>query len=322
VKVLVTGGTGYLGGAVVEALRAKGHDVVVYARTATANAGDRAHVSAIDGDIRDSARLTDATRGCHGLIHLAALVAVWRRDRHEFDRVNVDGLRHVLGAARTNGLARIVSVSSFLAFAPSALEQTPDWNDYQRTKASADTLADAAVAAHAPLVRLYPGVIYGPGRRTEGNLVGRMIWDHLAGRLPGVVGGDRIWSFAYVDDVAAACVAALEHGRVGERYLLGGEDAPQMRAFEIVRTLTGRPLPRRLPGWLAAIGAAADELRAAWGGGPPLLTTGTLEILLRDWPLGSGLARADLAYRVTPLVDGVRAIVRDWEARSSPASFA
>jgi NAD+-dependent farnesol dehydrogenase len=346
VKVLVTGGTGYLGGAVVQALRGAGHDVVLYARTATATvadlravaakvglaapeparrpvdaraltlAGPPSVVTAVDGDVRDAARLTQAASGCRAIVHLAALVAVWRRDPREFDAVNVGGLRHVLDAARTCGVSRVVYVSSFLALAPPPLDRVPAWNDYQRTKASADTLADAAVAAGAPLVRIYPGVIYGPGRMTEGNLVGRMISDHLTGRLPGVVGGDCIWSFAYVDDVAAACLAAVERGRTGQRYLLGGEDAPQMRVFEIVRTLTGRPLPRRLPGWLAAIGAAADELRATWFGGTPVLTTGTLEILLRDWPLGSGPAQHDLGYRVTPLADGVRAIVQERESNN------
>jgi farnesol dehydrogenase len=279
-------------------------------------------VTAVDGDVRDAARLTEAARGCQAIVHLAALVAVWRRDPREFDAVNVGGLLHVLQAARTCRVARVVYVSSFLALAPPLLDRAPAWNDYQRTKADADTLAGAAVAAGAPLVRVYPGVIYGPGRMTEGNLVGRMVADHLTGRLPGVVGGDRVWSFAYVDDVAAACLAAVERGRTGQRYLLGGEDAPQMRVFEIVRALTGRPLPRRLPGWLAAIGAAADELRATWFGGTPMLTTGTLEILLRDWPLGSGLAQHDLGYRVTPLAEGIRAIVREWESHPGPTASA
>jgi NAD+-dependent farnesol dehydrogenase len=352
VRVLVTGGTGYLGRAVVQSLLGARHDVVVYARTATTTAMDlgtgaavpgRAAsepsrwldnarpllpdrmpsvVTAVDGDVRDASRLTEAARGCQAIVHLAALVAVWRRDPREFDAVNVGGLQHVLDAARTCGVARVVYVSSFLALPPVPLERAPAWNDYQRTKASADAMAGTAVAAGAPLTRLYPGVIYGPGRLTEGNLVGRMISDHLAGRLPGVVGGGHIWSFAYVDDVAAACVAAVERGRTGEHYLLGGENAPQMRVFEIVRALTGRRLPRRLPGWLAAIGATADELRATWFGGTPLLTTGTLEILLRDWPLGSRLAQTDLGYRVTPLADGIRAIVQEWESHPQPTASA
>ena len=83
-------------------------------------------------------------------------------------------------------------------------------------------------------------MIYGPGARTEGNLVGAMVSDHLRGRLPGLVGADRVWSYAWVEDVARGHVAAMEQGRAGATYRLGGENAPQMRVFEIVRELTGR----------------------------------------------------------------------------------
>lgn len=339
-RILVTGGTGYLGRAIVRALRRASHDVVLYGRRASAlveaparpavqglaldtsggdarrgpDTGGAAHarpgtLTAIDGDIRERPRVVDAARDCAVIVHAAALVAVWRRDPSEFDAINVGGLRHILDAARAHHVGRIVYTSSFLALPPAGARRAPAFNDYQRTKALADTVATEAVDAGVPLIRLYPGVVYGPGAMTDGNLVGRQIADHLAGRLPGVVGGDRIWSFAYVDDVAEAHVGAVERGIVGARYELGGVNAAQMRPFEIVRALTGRPLPRRLPAWLAAVAAAGDELLARWPGRPPRLTTGTLEILLRDWPLGSGRAQQDLGYRVTPLDEGVRALV-------------
>ena len=306
-RVLVTGGTGYLGRAIVGALIASGHDPVLYGRTASASGLTAA---AIDGDVRDAARLIDAAEGCDAILHSAALVATWRPRSGDFDDVNVGGLRAVLEAANRHGIRRILYTSSFLALPPAGMETAPGWNDYQRTKAAADALADAAVRQGAPLLRLYPGIIYGPGAATEGNLVGRMVADHLSGRLPGVIGGDRIWSFSFVEDVAAAHVAALQAGTPGARYPLGGEDAPQMRVFDIVRRLTGRPHPRRLPGWLASPAALADELRAQWLGRPPVLTTGTLEILLRDWPLGHARAAEELGYRVTALEEGVARVVR------------
>jgi farnesol dehydrogenase len=306
-NVLVTGGTGYLGRAVVEALVAAGHHVVLFARSASASP---LPVRAVNGDVRDLAALTDAAASCDAIIHSAALVAVWRRRPRDFDDVNVGGLGRVIEAARRRGISRVLYTSSFLALPPGGLDQSPAWNDYQRTKAAADRLADAAVGRGAPIIRLYPGVIYGPGPATDGNLVGRMVADHVNGRLPGLVGADRIWSFAFVEDVAAAHVAALTRGTPGRRYLLGGEDAPQMRVFEIVQALTGLARPRRLPDWAASVGACADELRAAWFGGTPLLTTGTLEILLRDWPLGHALAGEELGYRVTPLEDGVARMMK------------
>jgi farnesol dehydrogenase len=311
-RVLVTGGTGYLGRSVVAALGAAGHVPVAFARSA-GRAGLTAET--VDGDVRDAAAVERAAAGCAAICHTAALVAVWRRNPSEFDEVNVGGLANVLAAARRAGVGRIVYTSSFMALPPTGGEASQPWNDYQRTKVAADRLASRAVAQGAPLVRLYPGVIYGPGPLTEGNLVGRMVADHLAGRLPGLLGAECRWSYAFVGDVAAGHVAALERGRVGGRYRLGGENVRQMAIFEIVRELTGTPLPRRIPAAAGVLLAAVEELRASLTGRPPLLTVGTVEILQRDWMLDSGEAERDLGYRVTPLREGVRAVV----AACSPA---
>lgn len=307
-RVLVTGGTGYLGGAIVRALHARGHAPVIFARSAAAS-GLPGRL--IDGDVRDEPALERAARGCDAICHSAALVSVWRRRRQDFDEVNVGGLENVLRVAARLHLSRIVYTSSFLALPPDGSDTPRRWNDYQRTKVIADGVAARAVERGAPLIRTYPGVIYGPGRLTEGNLIGHFIEDHLAGRLPGIIGASRRWSYAYVDDVAAGHVAAIEQGQVGARYFLGGENAPQIRVFEIVRDLTGRALPRRIPTAVAALVALADEARARLFDVPPRLTLGTLEILDSDWTLSSDLAIAGLGYRITPLAEGVARVVSE-----------
>ena len=305
-RVFVTGGTGYLGRAIVRAMTARGHDAVVFARTAT-RSGLTARL--VDGDIRDRAAVRAAAEGCDAVCHSAAVVSVWRRRRADFDEVNVGGLQNVLDAAADLRISRIVYTSSFLALPPGRAVEPLQANDYQRTKVLADRRAREAAASGVPIVCLYPGVIYGPGTETEGNLVGRMIADHLARRLPGVIGADCIWSYAFVDDVAEGHVLALERGRVGERYALGGENVPQMRAFEIVREQTGRPLPRRIPSLVARAVGVAELGRAMLFGGSPLLTPGTVRILESDWPLDSGAAARDLGYRSRPLLSGLAATI-------------
>ena len=305
-NVLVTGGTGFLGRAVVSALSARGHHVVLFARTASGS-GLPGHP--IDGDIRDSDAVHAAAKGCHAVIHMAALVSVWRRRPRDFDDVNVNGFRNVLAAAREAGARKVLYTSSFLALPPAGRSEPMQANDYQRTKVIAEQIAIRAEEAGVPMIRLYPGVIYGPGELTEGNLVGRLVGDHLAGRLPGIIGADRIWSCAYVSDVARGYVEALERGRAGTQYQLGGENVPQMRIFDLVREMTGRPLPWRIPYVAADALGAVEELRARCTGANPLVTRGAVTIFRHDWPLDSAAARRDLDYRVTPLADGLAATV-------------
>jgi farnesol dehydrogenase len=306
VRVLLTGGTGYLGRAVARALVARGHDLVVFARGASRSG---APGTPFDGDVRDRAALDRAAAGCDALIHLAALVSIWRPRPEDFDDVNVGGLCNALAAASALQMKRVVYTSSFLALIPRDLDHTLGANDYQRTKVAADRVADDAVRAGSPLVRVYPGVIYGPGSRTEGNLLGRLIADHLKHRLPGLVGPENAWSYAYVDDVAEGHCAALERGTPGARYALGGENAPQKRAFEVVEQVTGRRPPARIPFPIATALGAIEEVRVATFGGAPLITRGVVEIFRHDWSLDSSNAVRDLGYTMTPLSEGIRRTV-------------
>jgi NAD+-dependent farnesol dehydrogenase len=312
-NVLVTGGTGYLGQAVVRALADAGHTPVVFSRSAS-RSGLPGRL--VNGDVRDRHAVFQAAEGCTAICHLAALVSVWRVRAAEFDEVTVGGLRNVLAVAAARSVGRILYTSSFMALPPNGSASPRAWNDYQRTKVAADAVARAAAAAGAPLVRLYPGVVYGPGPLTAGNLVGNMVADHLAGRLPGIVGASCRWSYAFIDDVARAYVKALERESVEPEYRLCGENAPQMRVFEIVRGLTGRQLPRRIPGAIAVAGAVVEELRARLTRRPPILTLGTVEVLLRDWAYDSDAAMRDLDYRITPLSDGLpRTLTSLWAAQ-------
>ena len=304
-KVLVTGGTGYLGRAVVRAFARHGHDVVVYSRGASSAPPDGAS-AAVGGDVRDAAAHRRSATGCDAICHTAALVSIWRRRTQDFDDVNVGGLRNVVDAAAALGIHRVLYTSSFLALPPAGRSTPIEANDYQRTKVAADRAADAAVSNGAPIVRVYPGVIYGPGFRTEGNLVGRMIDDHLKRKLPGLIGPEHQWSYSFVDDVADGHCAALERGAIGGRYLLGGENATQQRLFEIVEQLTGRKVPVRIPYSMATMLGALEEIRVRAFGGLPLVTRGAVEIFRYDWTLDSTEAVRSLGYRITPLTEGVR----------------
>jgi NAD+-dependent farnesol dehydrogenase len=319
-KVLLTGGTGFLGKNVARALVGRGHEVRLLAREGSNLTGLPAG-DIVRGDVCDAASLRRAAEGCQAVLHMAALVKMWVPEREVFDRVNVEGLRAALAASEAVG-ARLVYTSSFMAIGPTAAQPADESqihsghsfrNDYERTKAHADVIAREAAAAGRDVVLLYPGVVYGPGDRTAGNIVVNMIADHLRGRFPGIIGpGDRLWSYAFVEDVAAGHVDALEKGRAGERYLLAGENVSMNDFFRLLAEASGVPAPRlHIP--YAAAGALGWMLYA-WAeltGMEPLLTHEVVGVFREHWSYTSAKAQRDLGYRTTSLRDGLRRTL-DW----------
>ena len=148
---------------------------------------------------------------------------------------------------------------------------------------------------------------------TDGNLVAKLLADQMNGKLPGIVGpGDRLWSYAFVDDVAAAHVSALERGGAGERYILAGANATLSELFAIASKRAGRTLePRRLPFGLARLVGRALWLWADVTGKMPDLTHEAVDLLEKHWAYRSDKAVRELGYRVRPLEEGIRATV-EW----------
>jgi len=320
-KVLLTGGTGFLGRNVAGRLAVAGHTLRVLAREGSDLRGLPEGAEAARGDVTDLLSLQRAAEGCDALVHLAALVKVWVPDPERFEAVNVGGLRHALVAAKGAG-ARLVYTSSFMAVGPAGPTPADESqvhpltgfrNPYERTKAQADVLAREAAAGGQDVVILYPGVVYGPGDMTEGNLVGRLVSDHLRGKLPALVGpGDRLWSYSFVSDVADGHALALAKGKAGERYFLCGENATLTDLFAHVRDLTGKAPPRwHLPFAAASLLGRSMWLWAELTGMPPQMTQGEVGVFREHWAYSSAKAERELGYRPRPLQEGIRATV-EW----------
>ncbi|HET8645092.1 MAG TPA: NAD-dependent epimerase/dehydratase family protein, partial [Vicinamibacteria bacterium] len=299
---------------------AGGHEVRVLVRDGSNLAGLGDAQTAL-GDVTDAESLRRAAEGCQGVFHMAALVKMWVPDRSRFDAVNVGGLRNALAAAESAG-ARLVYTSSFIAVGPTGAAPVDETrvhpgdryrNDYERTKAVADGLAQQAIDGGQDVVRLYPGVVYGPGELTDGNLVVKTMRDHLRGKLPGLVGpGDRLWSYAFVEDVAEGHVQALAQGRAGERYFLAGDNVTMDGFYGLVAELTGVPAPRRhIPyaaAWALGLGMWAW---AELTGHEPQLTHQVVNVFREHWAYSSAKAQAELGYRPRSLREGLQATL-DW----------
>jgi farnesol dehydrogenase len=248
---------------------------------------------------------------------MAAMVKRWAPDPREFDRVNVAGTQTVLDAAAAAGVKTILVTSSVVALGPTAggpadEERVPHagtgFTEYERTKRLALDVARRQAAAGRPIVIVYPGIVYGPGAPTEGNLLGPMFADHLRGRLHARLGrGDLRICYAFVGDVARGHVLALERGVPGRGYVLGGENATQDQLFALLRDLTGRPAPRlAVPYGMASVVARAQVLRARLGGRVPEVTPGMVATFRHEWAYRSDRAARELGYSVTPLREGLR----------------
>jgi farnesol dehydrogenase len=317
-KILVTGGTGFLGRRIVAELAPR-HELKLLVRPTASRERFPAGVGFATGDVTDRASLAAAVAGCDVILHAAALVKILAPPS-EFDRINVGGLRNVLDVAEQAGtVSKVVYVSSFIALGPTesaaggVLDESADvrdrvWiNDYERTKALADRLAREAIAAGAPLNVVYPGVIYGPGEMTEGNIVVRHILDLIHRKLPGLIGSpSRRWNYVFVEDVARGVALALERGAPGARYMLGGDNVTLGEFYGLVEQLTGVPVPKlRIPDGIAKAAGALQKTWARLTGGTPQLTPDLVEIYRHDWAYSSQKAEAELGYTWRKLETGL-----------------
>jgi NAD+-dependent farnesol dehydrogenase len=315
--ILLTGATGYLGSAIARELIVRRQSFRVLVRDPTRLAFDPAQFQCevAVGDLLDHDALRAAVQGASAVIHTAALVKMWVRERSDFHRVNVNGLQNLLQAASRAGVRRVVYTSSFMALGPStdgnADEELrhagPFASEYEESKSQALEWLRIEGLRQFPVVAMLPGVIYGPGPLTSGNLMGGMIDRYLAGKFPGLLGsGSQRWSFAFNAGVVKAHLTALEKGRPGEAYLLGGDNRSLNDFFRVVADITHlRRSIRHIPFAAAKLAGAVELIRARLFSRPPQLTPGIVEIFKRDWVYSSAKSIRELDYSVAPLEEGL-----------------
>ena len=307
-RVLVTGATGFLGGHLLEALRAAGAQVAALVRSvdaATRLSADGIEVCA--GALDDAAALRAALQpATDAVFHAAADTSPWRGHAERQTRTNVEGTRAVLAAAEAAGVRRFVHTSSVSAYGRQERvldESAPrlgaqSWINYERTKAIAEELvAEAGARGRIETVILNPAHILGPGDRHN--------WARLfllidQDKLPGAPPGSG--AFADVREVARAQVAAWQRPVAGERFLLGGEHARFLELVQAIAGVLGRKAPTHaLPAPLLRAHARMLELVAAITGREPALPPQAVAYTCHHLRVDSARAQRLLDYRITPL---------------------
>ena len=320
-KAFVTGGTGFVGSAVIRKLLADGHTVRALMRTgANTRMLDGLPIEHVNGDLSDASVLQQAMTGCDWVFHVAALYAYWGYSWDEFYQSNVDGTRRVLEAAARSGVQRIVHTSSIASLGiprdgSLGTEDTPVTlkdmlSDYKRSKFLAEEVVCEFVAKGLPVVTVNPAAPVGVGDHKP-TQTGKMIVDFLNGRMPAYV--DTGLTVVDVDDVAEGHMLAMEKGKIGERYILGGENLSLKQVLDLLSEVSGRPEVRaRIPRAVALAWAYVDTGLARLNPKHiPAATPAAVRVSSKKEYFSSAKAMRELGYTFIPAREALRKAV-EW----------
>jgi dihydroflavonol-4-reductase len=316
-RVVVTGATGFIGSAVARALRARGAHVVALVAPGVDDRNlDGTGAERVVADIRDAAAVRAVCQGARFVFHLAAVYRFWARNPRIFYDVNVGGTLNVLGAAAAGGCERLVYTSTVGVLGLDGARRGRPADEtsyadlahlsghYKRSKFIAEHEVLRAAAQGLDVCLVLPTFPLGPGD-VGPTPTGKVVLDFLNGRLPGFA--DTALNVCHVDDLALGHLAALEHGRSGRSYILGGENL-SMRAF--LRELagySGLPMPRlQVPlGLVLAAGAASDLIEGRLLRREPRVPLEAARMSARRMVFSDQRARTEIGYTSRPAREAI-----------------
>jgi dihydroflavonol-4-reductase len=312
---LITGASGFVGAAVARSLVNAGHKVRALVRPTSSrvNLADP-RLEIVEGDLLDAGSIERAMTDIRFLFHVAADYRLWARNPDDIIRTNVEGSRLIMTAALRAGVERIVYTSSVATLkarpdgSPSdetfSLDEKSAAGAYKYSKVAAERMVAAMIAErNLPAVIVNPSTPIGPGdvRPTP---TGRIIVEAAAGRMPGFI--DTGLNLVHVDDVAAGHLLAWQNGRIGERYILGGQNVLLGDMLRDIARFVGRKPPRlRLPRRLLFPIAYGAEAIAHVTGREPFVTTTGLRLAKDRMFFSSAKAERDIGYRARPYGEAI-----------------
>jgi dihydroflavonol-4-reductase len=318
--VLVTGATGFVGANLARLLVAEGYRVRVLARPASSlRALEGCPVEVRRGDVLEPDSVARAITGCARVFHVAGDYRLWAPDPGEIYRNNVDGTRTVLEACARARVERVVYTSSIGTLGlpkdgePST-ETTPVRLEdmigpYKRSKFLAERVAEEYAARGLPVVIVNPSAPFGPWD-VKPTPTGQLVLDYLRGRMFATL--DTGFNLVHVADVAHGHLLAASRGRVGEKYILGGENYSLTEIFRMLARITGIRAPRaRMPHALIYLVALASEGLASATGQPPRVPLTGARMARKPMYVSADKAVQELGLLQTPVEQALRDAV-DW----------
>lgn len=302
---LVTGASGFIGWHVARLLLARGERVRALVRASSSV--PELDVELVAGDLRDPDSLARAVAGCGVVYHIAADYRLWSKNPADLYHSNVDGTRNVLTAARAAGVERFVYTSTVgcIGIPPGGIgdETSPVSiaemsGTYKRSKFLAEEVALDFARSGFPVVIVNPTAPMGD-HDFKPTPTGQIVLDFLRGAMPAYI--DTGLNVAHADDVAGGHLLACEHGRVGERYILGSENLTLEQILRMLADITGRKAPTiQIP---YAVAYAAGVITTAWAnisGVAPRAPLEAVKMARKKMWVSHGKAAAELGYSPRP----------------------
>lgn len=316
-KILVTGGTGFIGTQLVKKLYELGYSLRLLVRE-TSDVSSFKHMKNIEyiiGDMNDLESIDKATDNVDVVFHLAAYVAIWAKDKTIYDDINVTGTKNIAEMALKKNI-RFLYMSSFTAIGPTPEEPINEtyekadqfYMDYERTKYEAKKLIEEYFNKGLDGLIFYPGIVYGPG---DFNIFGEMLYDIVRGKFMGCPGdGDSVACFSYVQDIVDAMITALQKEDLNkEDFILGGENVKFYDYLCMIADFADEKEPRKFPFSLAKLYGGLCELKAKLTGNLPYITRAALDSFELHRAYSSEKAKEMLNYKITPLKEGLKETV-------------
>lgn len=311
----MTGATGFMGNELMKELHSRGHEITALARNPEKALSFPRDIRLVQGAVEDLDAYRKSLGGQEIFLHVAALVKMWARDRTAFDRTNVQATENAIRAASEAGIRKFVYASSFMALGPSNGKPLTEedsrrasrlHNDYERTKYLGDQAARKLMNEGHPVFILYPGIIYGPGNMTDGNIVAKNLIPFLNGKMPFGL-PLKAWSYVCVKDVAQGFVKVIEGDPASRRFILGGDNHTGESFYRTLYEITGKKPPAvNIPFPIAKMAGFGEyALAVLFGREPQMLTHQVVEIYKHAWAYDSSLAQRELGYTITPLKAGL-----------------
>jgi dihydroflavonol-4-reductase len=319
---LVTGASGFLGSHVARQLVARGEDVRVLLRPSSTNrAIADLSLEYVTGDLRDPASLDRAMKGAKRVFHVAADYRFWARRKQEIYDSNVGGTKNVLEAARRAGVERLIYTSTVATVAVDRPQHPNEFTDarleemvghYKRSKWMAEQEVLKAAKAGLPAIVVMPTTPVGPWD-WKPTPTGKTIVDFLNGKMPGYV--ETGLNFVGVEECAAGHLLAAEKGKVGERYLLGGENLTLKELFDALSKITGLPSPKlKIPHGVALGVAYTTTVFSRLLGRAPWIPVETVKVARHMMFVDCSRAPRELGFKPGSVAAALERAVRWYEA--------